>query len=186
MSPRLPPFYHAPLSERVSPRRSPRLPPSDHARLRELLEYKSYADQDDDDCDDKNDDDDYADDDDDVDDDGAPLARVVDKDDDEGGKCPAQSSMRVQAGEGLYYRDDDELLDEVFDNDYDDKYFSLIPGEEGVARGRQRVLGGPQLDPNMTSAEVDCYCAERKKFTDKNRRQVFASLRATHAKFSPH
>ena len=72
ISPRLPPFDHAWLRERVSPCRSPRLPPSDHARLRELLEYKSYADQDDDDCDVKNDNDDYADDN--VDDDGVPLA----------------------------------------------------------------------------------------------------------------
>jgi hypothetical protein len=184
ISPRLPPFDHARLRERVSPRCSPRLPPSDHARLRELLQYKSYADQDNDDCDDKNDDDNYADND--VDDDGVPLARVVDKDDDGGGKCPAQNSTRVQAGEGLYYRNDDYQLDEVFDNDYDDKYFSSIPGEEGVARSCNRVLGGPQLNPNATSAELIRYRAERKKFTNKNCRQIFASLQASHAKFSPH
>jgi hypothetical protein len=141
--------------------------------LRELLQYKSYTDQDDDDCDDKNDDDNYTDND--VDDDGVPLARVVDEDDDGGGKCPAQSSMRVRAGEGLYYRDDDYLLDEVFDNNYDDKYFSSIPGEEGVTRGRNRVLGGPQLNPNGTSAELIRYRAEQTKFTNKNRRQIFAS-----------
>jgi hypothetical protein len=68
--------------------------------------------------------------------------------------------MRVQAGEGLYYLNDDNLLDEVFDNDYDDKYVLSIPGEEGVARGRNRVLGGPQLNPNATSAELIRYRAE--------------------------
>ncbi len=69
--------------------------------------------------------------------------------------------MRVKAGEGLYYRDDDDLMDEVFDDDYNDKYFSSIPGEEGVTYGGcTRVLGGPQPNPNATSAELVRYCAE--------------------------
>ena len=68
---------------------SPRLPPFDHARLRERVPYKSYADNDGDSCMDI-DDNDYNppfddDDDDDVDEDGVPLARVVDEDDDGGG-----------------------------------------------------------------------------------------------------
>jgi hypothetical protein len=170
----------SPLSTGVSPS----LPPFNHARLRELVKYKSYADQDDDDFKDKNDDD-YNDVDDDVDDKGVPLARVVNKDNDGGGKCPPQSWMRVQAGQGLYYRDDDALMDEVFDDDYKDKFFLSIPGEEGVARGRNRVLGGPQPNPNATSAELIRYRAEQKKFTNKIRRQIFASLQATHAKFRP-
>jgi hypothetical protein len=53
VSPRLRPLDHARLRERVSPH----LPPFDHARLRELVQYKSYADQDDNDCDNKNEDD---------------------------------------------------------------------------------------------------------------------------------
>jgi hypothetical protein len=93
--------------------------------------------------------------------------------------------MGVQAGEGLYYCDDDGLLGEVFDNDYDDKYFLSILGEEGVARGRNQVLRGPQLNPNATSAELVHYRADQKKFTDKNSRQIFALLQASHAKFSP-
>ena len=89
------------------------------------------------------------------------------EDNDGGGECPPQSSMIVQAGEGLYYRGDDDLMDEVFDDDYNDKYFLSIPGEEGIARGCNRVLGGPQPNPNATSAELVRYRAERKKFTDK-------------------
>jgi hypothetical protein len=53
-------------------------------------------------------------------------------DDDEGGKCGPEEkpSMRVlPPGQGLYYRDDDALLDEVFDDEYDKKHFTSIPSE---------------------------------------------------------
>ncbi len=76
--------------------------------------------------------------------------------------------MNVKPGEGLYYRNDDDLMDEIFDGDYNKKYFLSIPGEEGVAYGSHtRVLGGPQPNPNATSAKLVCYRAERKKFTEK-------------------
>jgi hypothetical protein len=76
-------------------------------------------------------------------------------------------------------------MDKVFDNDYNNKYFLSIPGEEGVARGRNRVLGGPQLNPNATSAELIRYRAERKKFTNKNRRQIFAFCEQVMQSFRP-
>ena len=108
----------------------------------------------------------------------------VDEEDDDngGGKLPPNSSMRVHPGSGLYYSDDDAKMDEVFDDDYNAKYFSSIPSEDVQARRRTRVKGGPNLPPNATKKEK----AERKAYTDRQRRSNYAKMKAAHKKMSPH
>ena len=100
---------------------------------------------------------------------------------DGGGKLPPSGSMRVKPGSGLYYSDDDAKMDEVFDDQYRDKYFSNIPSEDYRARGRNRVKGGPDLPPNASNKEK----AIRKAFTDKTRRLNYAKMKAANTKASP-
>ncbi len=82
------------------------------------------------------------------------VDEASDDDDDGGGKCPG-TTMRVRPGEGLYYPEDDDnaLLDDIFDEDYQEKHFSSIPNEPHYDHSRNRILGGPQLNPNATSNE---------------------------------
>jgi hypothetical protein len=91
-----------------------------------------------------------------------------DNDDDGGGILPGEKK-RVRPGEGFYYQSDAEeaILDDIFDEDYQEKHFSSIPNEPHYECSRNRILGGPQLDPNAQSNEKRRYLAERKKFTDK-------------------
>ena len=73
-------------------------------------------------------------------------------DNDGGGKCGSgeKPSMRVMPVQDLYYREDDALLDEVFDEEYDKKHFTLIPSEAACDRNCNRITGGPQcpMNPN--------------------------------------
>jgi hypothetical protein len=50
--------------------------------------------------------------------------------------------MRVMPGQGLYYREVDALLDEVFDDEYDEKHFTSIPSKAACDRNRRGLGGG--------------------------------------------
>jgi hypothetical protein len=97
------------------------------------------------------------------------------------------SKWRVRPGEGFYYQSDaeDAIFDDIFDEDYQEKHFSSIPNEPHYERSRNRILGGPQLDPNAQSNEKRRYLAERKKFTDKTRRQLYKQMNTTDTPVSP-
>jgi hypothetical protein len=51
--------------------------------------------------------------------------------------------MRVMPGQGLYYREVDALLDEVFDDEYDEKHFTSIPSKAawGVGNNNFEISG---------------------------------------------
>ncbi len=67
--------------------------------------------------------------------------------------------MCVNPGQGLHYRDDDSLLVDSFNEDYDDKHF----GEAASDRNCNRIMGGPQPPPNVASnAEIQQYKAQQK------------------------
>jgi hypothetical protein len=80
-------------------------------------------------------------------------------DDDGGGKCgPGEKpSMRVKPGQGLYYRDDDALLDEIFDDEYDEMHFTSIQLEAACDRNRNRIAGGPQRPDNPSKLDERSY-----------------------------
>ena len=96
-------------------------------------------------------------------------------------------TKRVRPGEGFYYQNDadDTLLDDIFDEDYQEKHFSSIPNEPHYKRSCNHILGGPQLNPNAMSNEKRRYAAERKQFTDKTRRQLYKQMNATDTTVSP-
>ncbi len=53
--------------------------------------------------------------------------------------------------DGLYYPDDDVLLDDIFDEDYMEKHYFLIPDEPACDRNCNQIMGGPQPPgPNST------------------------------------
>lgn len=100
-------------------------------------------------------------------------------DDDGGGKCSP-------AGKGLYYSDDDDFLDDIFDDDYIEKHFSSISDEPACDRNRNRIMGGPQPpDPNATEEEKKSYEIKRKAFTDANRRKIMAALSSVNMNVLP-
>ena len=88
-------------------------------------------------------------------------------------------------GQGLYYREDDALLDEVFNEDYVEKNFSSIPNEAACDRTRNRIMGGPQPPMNASNGDMRMYKAQRKAYTDGKRRKVLNSLSAVTIKTSP-
>ena len=135
-------------------------------------DYKGIDDADEDDDDEYNDDDN--------------LDDYVD-DDDGGGKCgPGEKpSMRVQPGQGLYYPDDDALLDDVFDDEYNEKYCTSIPSEAACDRNRNRIAGGPQRPDKCTKSEERFYQRERKAYTDNHRRTLMKTLAAVELNMSP-
>jgi hypothetical protein len=77
----------------------------------------------------------------------------------------------VARGNGLLYSDDDEYLNNVDEDEYEENNFSSFPQNNGVSRNH-RILGGPQrLDTSkMTLREeelaLDKYQKERKACTD--------------------
>ena len=125
------------------------------------------------------DDDDKANDDNDLDDD-------VD-DDDGGGKCgPGEKpSMRVKPGQGLYYRDDDALLDEIFDDEYNEKHFTSIPSEAACDRNRNCIAGGPQRPDHPSKSDERFYKRDRKAYTDNQRRKLMKTLASVEMNMSP-
>ena len=104
-------------------------------------------------------------------------------DDNGGGKCPSLSRF----SSGLYYPDDadDKLLDDNFNEDYANKHYSSIPNDKPGDTWRYRVLGGPHLSANATSAEKDKHTKERKAYTDKTRRDLFRLQSKIESKISP-
>jgi len=128
-----------------------------------------------------NDDDDYSNDD---GDDGSVgsgkcNAYNYDNDDNGGGKY-------IPTGKGLYYPDDNALLDDIFDDDYVEKHFSFIPDEPACDRNRNRIVGGPQPPgPNATEEEKKSYKGKRKAFTNANRCKLLAALFSVDMHVSP-
>ncbi len=54
----------------------------------------------------------------------------------------------------LYYPDDDDFLDDIFDDDYVEKHFLTIPDEATCDYNHNRIMGGPQPPgPNATEEE---------------------------------
>ncbi len=74
--------------------------------------------------------------------------------------------MRVMPGQGLYYREDDALLDEVFDDEYDEKHFTSIPSEAACDRNCNRIAGGPQRPMNPSKSDERFYKVSCKLYTD--------------------
>jgi hypothetical protein len=151
-----------------------------YATLRELS--KTNTDNDDPDYNDDNDQ--YENDDDDEYDDNDGD----DNNNDGGGKCSLVTTtkrMRVMPGQGLYYRDDDALLDEVFDEDYVEKNFSSIPNEAACDCNHNRIMGGPQPPINASNGDMRMYKAQRKAYTVGQCRKVLNSLSAVAIKTSP-
>ena len=112
---------------------------------------------------------------------------ALDDDNDNGGEESPGETKRVRPGEGFYYQSDvdDALLDDIFDEGYQDKHFSSIPNKPHYERSRNRILGGPQLNPNAMSNKKRRYLAEQKQFTDKTRCQLYKQMNATDAPMSP-
>ena len=108
-------------------------------------------------------------------------------DDDGGGNCgPGEKpSMRVMPGQGLYYREDDALLDEVFDDDYNEKHFTLIPSEAACDRNCNHIAGGPQRPMNPSKLDKWHYKVSRKSYTDNQRRKLLKMLVAVDMNLSP-
>ncbi len=93
----------------------------------------------------------------------------ADDDDNGGGKCPPPSRLSSE----LYYPEDanDELLDDIFNGDYQEKRYSSIPNNKDVETWRYRVQGGPQLQKMPR--------VPRKIFTAKNERLSLITLDAS-------
>ena len=89
-------------------------------------------------------------------DDNDDVDDALDDDDDNGGGKSSGNTKRVRPGEGFYYQNDADnaLLDDIFDEDYQEKHFLSIPNEPHYERWRNRILGGPQLKPNATFNEM--------------------------------
>jgi hypothetical protein len=101
-------------------------------------------------------------------------------DDDGGGKCgPGEKpSMRVKPGHGLYYRDNDALLDEIFDDEYNEKHFKSIPSEAACDRNRKRP-------DNPSKSDERFYKRDRKAYTDNQRRKLMKTLASVEMNMSP-
>jgi hypothetical protein len=68
-----------------------------------------------------------------------------------GGKCGPTV-------DGLYYPDDNVLLDDIFDEDFMEKHFLSIPDEPACDRNCNRIMGGPPPPgPNSTEEERNSY-----------------------------
>jgi hypothetical protein len=91
--------------------------------------------------------------------------------------------MRVMPGQGLYYRDDDALLDEVFDDEYNVKHFTSILSE--AACDCNRIAGGTQRPDNPSKSDERSYKVNRKAYTDKQRRKLMKTLAAVEMNLSP-
>jgi hypothetical protein len=88
--------------------------------------------------------------------------------------------------DGLYYPDDDVLLDDIFDEDYMDKHFTLIPDEPASNCNCNQIMGGPQPPgPNAMEEERKSYEGKRKAFTDTNRRKLLSALSSVDMDVSP-
>ena len=176
---------------------SPEPPPGiDWSQIEKVLSPAAEGKEDDDNSDDDGDsnhfasaakkgtnsDDDYSDDDDHHDGSGYGVTSDNQKNDnylDGGGK-------RGPTASGLYYPDDDVLLDDVFDDDYMDKHFSSIPDEPASQRNRNRIMGGPQPPgPNATKEEREAYENKQKAFTDANHCKQLSSLKSVGLDVSP-
>jgi hypothetical protein len=88
---------------------------------------------------------------------------------------------------GLYYPEDanDELLNDIFNKDYQEKHYSSIPNDKDVETWRYRVKGGPQLSKHATSAEKTLHSKKRKAFTDNTRRKLYSKHSKIASKLSP-
>ncbi len=77
----------------------------------------------------------------------------------------------VVCGDGLLYSDDDEYLNNVDDDKYEENNFSSFPQNDGVSRNHH-ILGKPQQPDTskMTLREeelaLDKYQKKRKAYTD--------------------
>jgi hypothetical protein len=56
-------------------------------------------------------------------------------------------------GQDLYYREDDALLEDIFDEEYDKKHFTSIPSEAACDRNRNCIAGGPQRPMNPRKSD---------------------------------
>ena len=88
------------------------------------------------------------------------------------------NTMCALPGQGLYYRDDDALVAEVFDEDYKEKNFSSIPDEVACDRNSNRIMGEPQPPINALTAELRMYKAQQKAYTYGHRCKPLNSLSA--------
>jgi hypothetical protein len=88
-------------------------------------------------------------------------------------------------GQGLYYRDDDALLDDVFNEDYVEKNFSSIPNEAACDRYRNRIMGSPQPLMSALNGNMWMYKAQWKVYTNGQCRKVLNSLSAVDIKTLP-
>ena len=54
--------------------------------------------------------------------------------------------MIVKLGEGFIYSDDDEYLDDIDEDNYEEEHFSLFQGadDDECRRNRNKIIGGPQ------------------------------------------
>jgi hypothetical protein len=84
-------------------------------------------------------------------------------------------------GDGLLYSDDDEYLNNVDEDEYEEDNFSSFPKNDGVSRNH-RILGRPQRPDTskMTLREkemaIDNYQKERKAYTDAKRLEMAKQL----------
>jgi hypothetical protein len=116
------------------------------------------------------------------------------KDDNEGGvkrsvgsrkgKTTKDLLMNTMPGRGLIYPEDNADLVNLFDEDYEEKNFTLIPSEAPFDRSRKRILGGPQrpITSHMSSSKAkeaqQNYQSKRKAYTDKKRQNLIHELSA--------
>jgi len=117
---------------------------------------------------------------------GVKSSGVDDDYSNDDGKAGVNDGINDGSGKGLYYPDDDAILDDIFDDDYVEKHFLSIPDEKACDRICNRIMGGPQPpSPNATEEEMKSYERKRKAFTDTNRRKLLASLSSVDMNISP-
>ena len=90
----------------------------------------------------------------------------------------------VPPGHGLYYPEDNQYMDTVFDNDYYDKYHSSIPKEPAAIRNRNRIAGSPEKPDTSSMTKAEAVVALRefkvahKAYTDAHKHPICQYLMA--------
>ncbi len=77
------------------------------------------------------------------------------------------------------------LLDEIFDDEYNEKHFTSIPSEAACDRNRNHIAGGPQRPDNPSKSDERFYKRDRKAYTDNQRRKLMKTLASVEMNMSP-